>query len=129
MRKAFLFPFLLLAAALFTASIASAGEPRTHDGFFLRLSGGVGYASTSAENVEFNGLTGDYNFAIGGVIAKDLALHGTFFGWSIGDPDIEVSGTDVGNAGEALTLSAMGGGVTYYAMPANIYLSGNVGLA
>jgi len=110
---------------------AAAGEPRTHDGFFLRLSGGFGYANTGISDgasLDLSGLTGDYNFAIGGVISRDLALHGTFWGWAIGDPEVDLNGSSLGNADESLNLSVMGGGVTYYIVPANVYLSGSLGL-
>lgn len=131
----------LPAVLLLLAGPVVAGEPRTHDGFFLRLSGGVGYGSTSrtlpsgivgnpqTAELAFDGLDGDYNFAVGGMIARNLALHGTFFGWSIADPDVEVDGTKTGSLDGNLSLSAMGGGVTYYIMPANIYFSGSLGLA
>jgi hypothetical protein len=129
MRTCLVLCSVLLALAVALPAPTGAGEPRTHDGFFLRLSAGPGYANTSAGSVDLSGLTGDYNFAIGGVVSRDLALHGTFFGWDIGDPDVEVNGNDVGSLDEHLALSAMGGGVTYYVMPANIYLSGSLALA
>ena len=110
-----------------------AGEPRTHDGFFLRLSGGLGSANTSVDiggtDFELSGRTGDGNIAVGGMIGTNLALHGTFFGWATNDPDFDVEGLGSTEANGDLSLSAVGGGVTYYFMPANIYLSGSLGAA
>ncbi len=100
------------------------------EGFFLRLSAGGGAASTEvtdgANTVGFSGSAGDINFAIGGIVASNLALHGTLFGWTITEPDIEVNGQTLSTDGD-LTLGALGAGVTYYFMPVNIYLSGSVG--
>jgi hypothetical protein len=117
-------------------SVAWAGEPRTHDRFFLRLSAGGGGATTSIEDatgkIEFSGGVGDANFAIGGVVAPNLAIHGTFWGWSMSDPDAELTisgvGTDSGTLNGTVSMSAVGGGLTYYFMPVNLYLSGSVGI-
>jgi hypothetical protein len=116
-------------------SVAMSG-PRAHDsGFFLRLSGGVGYADTEVTEeiflvptkFEFSNMTGDGNFAIGGIIANNLALHGTLWGWGMTDPTVRVDGEKAQAEGE-LSMGAAGGGVTYYFMPVNIYLSGSIGI-
>ncbi len=110
---------------------AQAGDPRTHDGFFLRLSAGFGYAGTKidlgASDLEVTGATGDVNFAIGGIVAPNLALHGTILGWSASEPDVELTGVGSGELNGDVTMSALGAGVTYYFMPSNLYLSGTVG--
>ena len=117
----------------FATTAVFAGAPRTHDGFFLRLSAGLGSAGTSIddedEEIEIHGLAGDGNFAIGGVVANNLALHGTFWGWSADEPDVEFNDVEVGDLDGSASVSAVGPGVTYYIMPANLYLSGAVGIA
>jgi hypothetical protein len=128
--------FILVAAVglALVPSPAFSG-PRAHDGgVFLRLSGGVGYASTKVNlptlfgsDQKFSGMSGDGNFAIGGIIANNLALHGTLWGWGMSDPTVE-SGSESGKADGDLSMGAAGGGVTYYFMPANIYLSGSIGI-
>jgi len=124
---AFTASLLLLA----TADHAVAGSPRTHDGFFLRLSAGGGTANTEIDvpgaKTKLDGSTGDVNFAVGGTVAKNLALHGTVFGWLVSDPDVEVDSLGTGSAEGDLDLTAFGAGLTYYFMPANIYISGSVG--
>lgn len=122
----------LVLASMCPDSAWSGGAAGRHDGFFLRLSAGFGGASSDAEDNlgndwEFSGLTGDVNFAIGGIVARNLALHGTLWGWSMGDPDVEVNG-DSDELNGSLTMSAIGMGVTYYFMPTNLYLSGSLGL-
>ena len=126
---------LLFALVVGTAlpGSARAGERRTHDGFFLRLSGGLGGANTSLEtgplDAEISGRSGDFNMAIGGIIGNNLALHGTFFGWATTDPDLDVEGLGSTEIDGDLSMSGVGGGLTYYFMPANIYLSGSLGAA
>jgi hypothetical protein len=112
---------------LVAAGRADAGEPRTHDGLFLRLSGGPGIATTELEGVKLDGSTADLNLAVGAVVSRNLAIHGTYFGWLTSDPDIEISGVGSGTATGDLDLSAFGAGLTYYFMPANIYVSGSAG--
>lgn len=119
---------LLLSGAAF------AGEARVHDGFFLRLSGGGGGASTEIEagsfEAELSGGTGDANIAIGGIVAPNLALHGTLFGFVLSEPDFEINDIEGGSANDVdVSVSAIGGGLTYYFMPVNIYLSGSAGAA
>ena len=112
------------------------GGDRSHDGgFFLRLSAGGGSASSELSfagvSAEMSGTSGDINIAIGGIVSPNLAIHGTLFGWSIQDPDVKASAGGMYGEGAldgSLTLGAFGGGVTYYIMPANVYLSASVGV-
>ena len=126
-----LHPSLVLILVLLVATAVSAG-PRDHeDGFFLRLSAGGGTANSSADDgtdeMELSGTSGDVNFAIGGMISPNLALHATVFGWSISDPTVKMNGTEVGDLNADVTATGIGAGLTYYFMPANLYLSGSVG--
>jgi hypothetical protein len=82
------------------------------------------------EDLKLNGTCGDANFAIGAIVTKNLALHGTFGGWSISEPDVEFGGDDQGDLDDSsLNLSMFGAGVTYWFMPVNMYLSGSIGAA
>jgi hypothetical protein len=127
---------LALAVLASIPSIARAGEPKTHDGFFLRLSAGGGMASTEIESsvasVSIDGTAGDLNIAIGGVITPNLALHGTLWGWALSDPDADITipglGSGSGTLDGDVSLGAVGAGATYYFMPANLYVSGSVGM-
>src|SRR5262245_7919194 len=124
MRTAIAVPSIIIGALF--AGKSMAGEPRTHDGFFLRLSGGAGSARSEldvpGEKTGFSGSSGDVNIAVGGVVARNLALHGTLFGWLVSDPDIDIEGLGSGTASNTdFDLSAFGGGLTYYFMPVNMY--------
>lgn len=122
---------MAVVGVLATSDVARAGDRDHESGFFMRLSAGGGGAKTEFDmdhqNVELSGTSGDINFAFGGIVAPNLALHGTLFGWAISEPDLEVVGVSFEVPAD-LTLSAIGAGMTYYFMPVNIYVSGSVGV-
>ena len=147
-------PFHVLGILVLTIQIlvpvtSWAGEPRTHDGFFLRLSGGGGIAGSSiyqegtflpgstetfAGEFEYSGVAGDLNIAIGRIVTSNLALHGTWFTWKINSTDFTFDGTTDVPFDETIdrgktSMAAIGAGATYYFMPVNIYASTSVGLA
>ncbi len=122
-----------LAVLVFCPTLATCG-PRDHDdGFFLRLSAGAGPVSTSAESMgldwEMSGSGGDVNLAIGGIVMPNLALHGTIFGWLMSEPDADFGPLGSGVLDGDVSLNVVGGGITYYFMPINIYVSGSAGAA
>jgi hypothetical protein len=128
---------LLVLGTLTLAGPANAGgQPREHDGFFMRLSLGGGSGSANIEEAgnkaKFSGGAGDMNLAFGGMVSKNLALHGTMWGWGVQDPDADITlagiGSGSGSLNGFLAMSAIGPGVTYYLMPANMYLSGSLGI-
>jgi hypothetical protein len=128
---------LLVLATLVSAGPAYAGgQPREHDGFFMRLSLGGGSGSANIEEggnkAKFNGGAGDMNLAFGGMVSKNLALHGTMWGWGVQDPDADITivglGSGSGTFNGFLAMSAIGPGVTYYLEPANVYFSGSIGI-
>jgi hypothetical protein len=96
----------------------------------------MGHADTEIDDevgegeTELSGPAGEYNFAVGGIVRENLALHGTLFGWWVNDPDMEVF-DDTGAVTEGsltgwVNMNAWGGGITYYLMPINLYFSGSV---
>jgi len=126
---------LIALAAIVFVSLAITdvlAGPRDHDnGFFLRLSAGGGAAKTEityqGSTEEFSGGAGDFNFAVGGIVSPNLALHGTLWGWLLSDPEYRVDNFTAQTNAD-VTLTAVGGGITYYFMPSNFYLSGSVGM-
>lgn len=124
-------PPLLLAVLLGSLPQTVLSRAYDHDnGFFLRLSAGIGGAATEMEDVtprpKFSGACSDVNFAIGGMVSKNLALHATLLGWAMTDPEFELGSASATTNGD-LSLSGLGVGLTYYVMPVNLYFSGSVG--
>jgi len=118
-----------VAAAVIMTATARAG-PRDHEsGFLLRLAAGVEMTDSriAAADARVWGTAGALNVAIGGIILPNLALHGTLWGWTALNPAV-TQGSIGGEPQEAFGLGAYGGGLTYYVMPANIYLSGSFGV-
>lgn len=129
-RRALALSTLLLAALVALPPAAHAG-PRDHaDGFFLRLSTGLGGVTSSVETetgeMEISGTASDINIAIGGVVSPNFAIHGTLFGWYTDTPDVDLAGETTSLPGD-LVASGLGGGFTWYLMPANFYLSASAG--
>jgi hypothetical protein len=125
---------ILLSLILVSSAAAVASTPRSHDGgVFLRLSGGFGYASSKieegGESLEFSGTSGDVNFAIGGMVTPNLAVHGTLIGWYTTGPEIKVCNgrCETGSDDDLdFSLSGFGGGLTYFFAPSNFYISGSI---
>ena len=80
-------------------------------------------------DIDATGWGGDFGFAIGGCVSENFALHGSLFSWAVSDPDVESENFGEGELDGDVSMGAYGGGVTYFIMPTNVYLSGNVGLA
>ncbi|MFP2959703.1 outer membrane beta-barrel protein [Myxococcus sp. 1LA] len=125
---------LIIAALLFSATTASAQEydEHVHDGFYLRLQVGGGYLRASAADVTpdvaLKGASGNINAEIGFALVNNFILYGKFYGAASPSPSIQVGDLSVEDTGDdwSQNLGAVGLGVTYYFMPANIYLSGAI---
>ncbi|MGD8861605.1 MAG: hypothetical protein PVI30_16470 [Myxococcales bacterium] len=115
-----------------------------HEGFYLRLSIGLGWGRMSSEghllpDVDELDLTGGglgMSIGIGGALTDNLILHGDIYQATIFTPNVEVDGVDYGDAdelaedfgiGDEARIAGLGVGLAYYFMPVNIYVSGSVG--
>lgn len=124
----------IIAALLFTSTAASAQEynEHVHDGFYLRLQVGGGYlraaASDISPTVAVKGPSANINAEIGFALFNNFILYGKFYGAASPNPSIQVGDLSIDNAGDewSQNFGAVGLGVTYYIMPANIYLSGAI---
>ncbi|MEE2755408.1 MAG: hypothetical protein VYA30_02050 [Myxococcota bacterium] len=122
---------------LFTSFDAEAALPDDRTGFMLRFHGGAGYSETSRDLgghigiLSVKGASGFAQFAVGGFIIPNLALHATFFGFEASEPTIEDARGERHDS-EAVevtfSLQAAGIGLTYYLMPANVYFSASLGM-
>lgn len=105
-----------------------------HDGFMLRLTLGIGGGSVTASaagaDTTYNGPAGSFTLDIGGTPTENLIIHGRFGDFGIIDPSVTGDGVDPGSRASAAVASfLLGPAVTYYFMPANLYLTGAVGLS
>ena len=113
-------------------SESSEGESvLTHEGFMLRLSGGLALLGAGIEpsrGVEFGagGVGQAFSLSIGGYVARNFALHGDVYaassGYTVTETDEEGS---VAHA-DHFTLGAVGMGITYFVMPYNWSVTGSL---
>ncbi len=132
---------LILILILIAASSAQALSERSiggdrDSGFFLRLSAGFGFAGTEAvvplgeittQELSFTGSAADLNLAVGGFVRPGLALHLTLMGWTIDEPSVDYGGLTITIPND-LSMTAIGGGITWYVLPSGLYLSASLGL-
>jgi hypothetical protein len=105
-----------------------------HKGFFLSMSVGPNFPSITAEvvgdyNLKFKGTGAQFDLKIGGAIKENLILHASLTSNTMAGPKITSDGSSQNTSNNlALGETIMGGGITYYVMPANISLSGSLGI-
>jgi hypothetical protein len=105
---------------------------RAHDGFFLRFLAGGGPGQLVVDDVLGSEMTlksnagGVFHFQIGGAVKENLILFADLGGFAMTDPDLEYAGSTASSNDLDVTASGIGGGVSYYFMPANVYVSGSV---
>jgi hypothetical protein len=104
--------------------------PYSHDGFFLRLTGGLGYLAAS-ETVDgatlgYSGFGFTFGGALGGAVAPNLIVFGEIVGTTAFNADQSYAGSPQGVSGLDVTLLGVGPGIAYYIEPANVYLSGTL---
>lgn len=136
MKKITVLTLLLLTATLSFAQmeqLTRLPEGRQHKGFFLSLSIGPNFPTITSEvkgypKYTFTGTGALFDIKIGGAVQENLILHGTILSSSMVGPKVS-SGSNSQNASNNLAIgeAMFGGGITYYIMPQNIFLSGSVG--
>lgn len=118
----FFIPLLLINSLLGQQGV------REHDGFYLRMLGGAGYAQLTEENVmgsdlKFTGVGSPLHIQIGGNISESLIIFGDIGGLVISDPDLEWMGQTTATSNLSVSIYDIGAGITYYLMPSNFYLA------
>lgn len=106
---------------------------KKHKGFYLSMSAGPNIARISDEvvgdfNFEFSGVGFVFDFKIGGVVKENIILHASWVTTYMSGPKIKSDGESV-KTNNSLTIGEgmLGGGLTYYFMPVNLFLSGTLG--
>ncbi|HXK49422.1 MAG TPA: hypothetical protein PKW56_03065 [Clostridiales bacterium] len=115
------------AVILFMLLNIFAGEPRKHDGFYLRLLPGFGSGYANYEDLfELNGPAGMFSIHFGGTVSENLILFGKVGSCSMTDPDVTVAGTFSFEAKDTTyDVTGIGLGVNYY-MPENFYIAASI---
>ncbi|NTW49303.1 MAG: hypothetical protein HGB19_06170 [Chlorobiales bacterium] len=111
-------------------------EFHQHDGFYLSMAIGPVFGSITDEVVGYpyemdvSGTGIEFDFKIGGAIDENLILHATLNGKVLSGPTIEITGYPSVQAPSSVSFNEvmLGGGLTYYVMPANIFFSGSLGI-
>lgn len=131
---------ILLLIAIAASCVLAKSAPKTHDGFFLNGTIGLGYGSylnefkTEGVKIESQGVKGESSFKIGAAIIPNFILHATLNASSIVE-DIKTTNKEGESASmplknEAYKVLIFGAGITYY-IPheSNIYFSATAGIA
>jgi hypothetical protein len=106
---------------------------RVHDGFFLSLSCGPNSSEISVEvkgqnDVNYSGTGPVFDLKIGGAIKENLILHATLTTNYVAGPELITNGVSQHTSNNLLIgEDFIGGGITYYIMPSNTFLSGSLG--
>jgi hypothetical protein len=96
-----------------------------HLGFALRLDGGIGYLGTSDSMLDMSikGVSGSFGFIIGGAVVENFIIAADFWDMVAFSPTFSQGGISVTGTDTAMALVGFGLNLTYYFMPANVYLS------
>jgi len=105
----------------------------THEGFFARVAVGAGWGMDTVKDdaqdeAKVTGAANTSSVAVGYVLGNNLALHGSFFHATMINPETSKAG-DAVDGGAKYLATGFGVGLTYYIMPANIYLSASLDIA
>jgi hypothetical protein len=119
---------LFCAFLLYNGSLFCQTGIHEHDGLFLRMLLGTGYAELVEKNVmgsdlKFSGTTVPFRFQLGGSFAKNLIAYGEFGFASQTNPEMEWMGQSISGSDMSVSVGDLGLGITYYLMPVNIYFS------
>lgn len=107
---------------------------RQHTGFFIRLTTGLGWSNAEAPyKIENSGFSGFGAFDIGGAVSENLIIHARIAGLgNVVDKEVTIDleeDMQIETTARSISYGLLGGGLTYYFMPANIYMTFIVGLA
>ena len=103
---------------------------RSHEKFFLRFLGGAGPGSFvidySGSDMSFKAMGGVFHFQIGSEISDNLVLFADLGGFTLSEPNIEWQGSTSTVKNTDISSMGFGVGLSYYFMPADIYLSSSL---
>jgi hypothetical protein len=100
----------------------------THDGFYLRMFLGFGYTNMELEDqdVSVGGTGGAFGIALGAAVSENLIVFAEIFDDIAMNPTLKQGGTEFEGNDISAGVVAVGGGIAYYFMPSNVYVSGTL---
>jgi len=103
------------------------GSRFEHEGFFLRLTLGPTLARVTRPDYRWSGAGVSLGISVGGALVENLVLHADFRGTLIFDPRERAFGRRA-DFNADIVFQSMSVGVTYYLMPANVYIGAGAGV-
>jgi len=110
---------------------------QSHKGFYLSMSIGPAFGSITHDvtqpfkgQLDYSGTGVLFDIKIGGAVKENLILHATFASTSLTGPEVKSNNQSI-KAPNNMSINenmTFGGGLTYYIMPANFFLSGSMGI-
>ncbi len=98
-----------------------------HLGLYLHADTGIGFLSSSAQDVTVSGPSWSFGASIGGALQENLIIAADVFGMAALNPNVSVSGqSSYPTSNYTLTLAGIGPELVYYFMPGNVYVSGTL---
>lgn len=100
----------------------------THDGFYLRMFLGFGYTNMELEDadVTVGGTGGAFGIALGAAVSENLIVFAEIFDDIAMNPTVKMGGSEIDTEDVSAGVVAIGGGIAYYFMPSNVYVSGTI---
>ncbi len=126
---------LMCLCVLFSINLSAqeTTTTRVHEGFFMRFLVGGGPGSIAFDmqgnEMEFKATSALFHFQIGKEISNNLALFADLGGLGMSNPEVSWKGSTITMNEASLSTVGFGAGVSYYFMPADVYISGSVMLA
>jgi hypothetical protein len=115
----------------YAPTVVSTSSPtvHTHDGFYLRLH--VGPAFTKISGTDSFGTTTEYSgggaslgISMGGALSDSVVLFGTALGSAADNALVKTNGFNSGHLDGSINVFGLGGGMAYYFVPHNVFISG-----
>ena len=138
MKKLTILVFILVFISTCYAQVNDKAQEigyHRHKGFYLSMSAGPNFPSITSEvigdyNLKFTGIGAQFDLKIGGAIKENLILHATLLSNTMSGPKTTSADGSSQKTSNNITLgeAMLGGGITYYFMPSNIFLSGSLGI-
>ena len=101
-----------------------------HSGFFMRLALGPGFytmQAASAEGaLELRAPGAGLNLILGGALWENFVIYGEMALHSTLDPEVDGYRGNRARPGTSVTTAALGAGVGYYLMPAQVFFTGSL---